>query len=131
MNVSGNIIVFVNEKDYTNEKGVAMTRNVYSTTISKLNQEGEYINAYMDVVFSKNLVEAYGLDSYQANDMLNVDIKDGWLTCWGYEDREGTKKRFIQVFINSADIEERLPEEEAPKQKKPAKKPITKRPLKK
>ena len=134
LKITGNTKVFVHEKSYTNEKGVALTRNSYTTSVSKKNTEGEYINAYLDVQFSKNATEVLGLDVLGEGDSFDINIIDGWPTCWGYDTKD-EKKRFIQIFVNDAEFyEAEAFEEEAPK-KKPASKSVSKatpkKPLKK
>lgn len=134
LKITGSTKVFVHERDYTNEKGVAITRNTYTTSVSKKNSEGEYINAYLDVQFSNNVRECLGLDSLGEGDSFDINIIDGWPTCWGYDTKD-EKKRFIQIFVNEAEFyEPEAFEEEAPK-KKPASKAVSKatqkKPLKK
>lgn len=129
MNVTGNLVVFINERDYTNEKGVAMVRNDYCTTISKKDLDGEFQNAYMKVVFSNNLREAYKLDEFTKDNILSVEIVDAWLSCDVWYNSRDEKRTNIYIFVNDARIEEKLPEEEEPKKKATAKRP-TKKPLK-
>lgn len=130
MNLSGEIIVFVHEFEYYNEEGVPMRANRYNTSVSRLNAEGDYVNASLEVLFSKGVVEEYGLDDYEEGDMFKVVIDDAWLTCRGWEDNDGKARRVLQAFINSVeDISEYVPE--AKKQaKKPSKKAEEKKPAK-
>lgn len=127
MNISGKIYVFVNEKEYENEKGVAMTRNTYATSISKTDEDGEYVHAYMDVRFSNNLVEAYKLNKFCDGDCLEVDIKEGWLGFNYWTDKQGNERRAFYVFVNGADIEEYVKEDKKKTSKQNNKKSTSKR----
>lgn len=130
LKITGVTKVFVHTKETTNERGVCITSNKYTTSVSKKNTEGEYINAYLDVQFSKNVRECLGLDSLDEGDSFDINILDGWPTCWGYDTKD-EKKRFIQIFVNDAEFyEAEAFEEEAPK-KKPASKAVSKAPQKK
>ena len=127
MQLSGKIIVFVHEFSYYNEKGVAMTGLRYNTSVSRKEENGDYTNASLEVVFSKAVAEDYGLeDRFEQGDMLEVEIKDAWLTCRGWEDSEGNPRRVLQAFVNSVkDLNEYIPTD-----KKPAKAPAKKAPSK-
>lgn len=131
MNLSGEIIVFVHEFEYYNEAGVPMRANRYNTSVSRKEESGDYLNASLEVIFSKGVVEEYGLDEYEEGDMFKVEIGDAWLTCRGWTDKDDKERRVLQAFINSVeDISEYVPE--AKKQaKKPAKKAEEKKQAKK
>lgn len=117
MELSGKILVFVNEKEFENEKGIAMTRNVYCTSFSKKDDDEEYINAYMDVIFSNNLREAYKLDKFGEGDILEVNLEEAWISFRAWEDKDGKQRRAFYIFVNGADIEQYVKEEEKPKKK--------------
>lgn len=127
MQLSGKIIVFVHEFSYYNEKGVAMTGLRYNTSVSRKEENGDYTNASLEVVFSKAVAEDYDLeDRFDEGDMLEVEIKEAWLTCRGWEDSEGNPRRVLQAFVNSVnDLNEYVPQD-----KKPAKAPAKKAPSK-
>lgn len=127
MQLSGKIIVFVHEFSYYNEKGVAMSRLRYNTSVSRKEENGDYTNASLEVVFSKAVAEDYDLeDRFEEGDMLEVEIKEAWLTCRGWEDSEGNPRRVLQAFVNSVkDLNEYIPTD-----KKPAKAPAKKAPSK-
>ncbi len=128
MQLSGKIIVFVHEFSYYNEKGVAMQGLRYNTSVSRKEESGDYTNASLEVVFSKNVAEEYALeDNFDEGDMLEVDIKEAWLTCRGWEDSEGNPRRVLQAFVNTVkDLNEYVPQDKKPA-KAPAKKPATKK----
>ena len=123
MQLSGKIIVFVHEFSYYNEKGVAMTGLRYNTSVSRKEENGFYTNASLEVVFSKEVAEEYSLeDNFDDGDMLEVEIKEAWLTCRGWQDSEGNPRRVLQAFINSVkDLNEYIPAGKKP-EKAPAKK---------
>jgi len=128
MQLSGKIIVFVHEFSYYNEEGVAMQGLRYNTSISRKEESGDYTNASLEVVFSKAVAKEYKLEeTFDEGDMLEVDIKEGWLTCRGWEDSEANPRRALQAFVNSVkDLNEYIPQD-----KKPAKAPAKKAPAKK
>lgn len=127
MQLSGKIIVFVHEFSYYNEKGVAMTGLRYNTSVSRKEENGDYTNASLEVVFSKAVAEEYSLeDNFDEGDMLEVEIKEAWLTCRGWEDSEGNPRRVLQAFVNSVkDLNEYVPQDKksskAPAKKAPSK----------
>lgn len=127
MEITGNIIVFVHEFSYYDEKGVAMQGLRYNTSISRKDEAGDYLNASLEVVFSKAIAKLFKLEeTYDEGDMLEVDIKEGWLTCRGWEDKDGNDRRVLQAFINDVEsIEEYTPASKKPA-KAPAKKPAKK-----
>ena len=127
MQLSGKIIVFVHEFSYYNEKGVAMTGLRYNTSVSRKEENGDYTNASLEVVFSKDVAEEYSLEEKkEEGDILEVEIKEAWLTCRGWEDSEGNPRRVLQAFVNSVkDLNEYIPAD-----KKPAKAPAKKAPSK-
>ena len=116
MQLSGKIIVFVHEFSYYNEKGVAMTGLRYNTSVSRKEENGDYTNASLEVVFSKAVAEEYSLeDNFDEGDMLEVEIKEAWLTCRGWEDSEGNPRRVLQAFVNSVkDLNEYIPADKKP-----------------
>ena len=117
LDLSGKILVFVNEKDCENDRGVAMTRNVYCTSFSKQDEEQEsgYINAYMDVIFSNNLKEAFKLDKKGEGDILEVTLNEAWLSFRAWEDKDGKQRRAFYIFVNDADIDDYVKEEKQTK----------------
>ena len=118
LELSGKILVFVNEKEYTNEKGISLVKNAYCTSFSKKDEDDEYVNAYMDVVFSNNLKEAYKLDKFVDGTILEVELKEAWLSFRYWEDSEGRQRRAFYIMVNGASIEEYVKEEEEEKPKK-------------
>ena len=127
MEILGKIIVFVHEFSYYNAKGVAMRGLRYNTSISRKDDAGDYLNASLEVVFSKAVADEYKLEeTYDEGDMLEVEIMEGWLSCRGWEDKDGNERRVLQAFINEVDsIEEYTPASKKPA-KAPAKKPAKK-----
>lgn len=124
MNLSGEIIVFVHEFEYTNGKGVLMQGLRYNTSVSRKDEEGDYLNASLEVVFSKGVADSYKLErDYGEGDMLKVAIDEGWLTCRGWEDKDGNQRRVLQAFINTVeDIALYVPEDKKKATKKTTKK---------
>ena len=96
MKVSGQITLFV--KEQKGEKGPFKT---FSTTIGH-KQDGVFINATMNVKFSKDLEE--GLKQFKVNYCYTLDIKEGWLDCKPYTNKEGKQQREIYVFIAEAEV---------------------------
>ena len=131
MNLSGKIIVFVHEFEYYNEKGVPMTANRYNTSVSRKDESGDYMNASLEVIFSKGVVEDYDLNDYEEGDMFECEIKDGWLTCRGWEDNDGKQRRVLQAFINSVEDIGTYEPEFKKQAKKTSKKAEEKKPAKK
>lgn len=131
MNLSGEIIVFVHEFEYYNEAGVPMRANRYNTSVSRKEESGDYLNASLEVLFSKGIVEEYGLDDYEEGDMFKVEINEAWLTCRGWEDSDGKARRVLQAFINSVKVISEYVPEAKKKAKKPAKQAEEKKPAKK
>ena len=132
MEITGKIIVFVHEFSYYNAKGVAMQGLRYNTSISRKEESGDYTNASLEVVFSKAVADQFELEkTYDEGDMLEVDIKEGWLTCRGWEDKDGNVRRVLQAFINDVESIDTY----TPASKKPAskasKKPVSKKASKK
>lgn len=132
LELGGKILVFVNEKEYENEKGITVAKNTYCTSFSKKDEDDEYVNAYMDVVFSNNLKEAYKLDKFVDGTILEVELKEAWLSFRYWEDSEGHQRRAFYIMVNGASINEYVKEEEEkPKKKatsyKQVKKPTSKR----
>lgn len=112
LELSGKILVFVNEKDGVNDKGVSIVRNTYCTSFSKKDEDDEYVNAYMDVVFSNNLKEAYKLDKFVDGTILEVELKEAWLSFRYWENADGVQRRAFYIMVNGASIEEYVKEEE-------------------
>lgn len=118
MNISGKIIAFVNEGSYFNEKGVAITFNKFSTSISNKDKDGNLSNAYLDVVFSKDLVKEWNLESWDTGDCLDVDIETGFLTFRTYENKNGDTVYVYNIVVTAVkDISEHQKKETEPKQK--------------
>ena len=137
MNITGEILVFVNVREYENDNGVPMEKNVFSTSVSKFNEDkGDYDRAYMDVYFSNNLKEAYSLGEYPDGAILKVNVDEGWLVPRVWAAQDGSTRRALACFINGVDsLEEYAPEDDQPQtpaKKAPAKKaPAKKAPAKK
>lgn len=72
-------------------------RAVYSTSIGKKRQDGEWDNAYIGVQFKR------GTDIH---DGTKIDIINGWLTF--YLNKEG--KPVWQIFVSEFETESQLPE---------------------
>lgn len=81
-NFSGEVMIFKNDKGF------------YSTSLSKKNQDGTYVNAYISVAFKK------GVD---LQNKTKINIKNGFLTFDQYE-RDGSKITNFKLFVTDFEI---------------------------
>lgn len=137
MNICGKFRLFVNDKEYENDKGVPCVYKTFTTSLAREDEDGltdkEYIRAFLDVRFSNNMKEAYELDDYEEGTCLEVEVDEGWLDFRFWEDGDGNIRKQFYVFVNAGSVEEYVPQEK-PKAKDPAKKaakPAAKTPAKK
>lgn len=134
MNVSGKIIAFVHEYSYS-FNGVVVQANNFSTTISNKDKEGNYSNAYMEVKFSKDIIDEYGLNTLEEGDCIDVDITDGFLSFRSYDNEVGQHIVYQIVVTAVNDICEHVkggvPFTEKPAKKAAVKKAAPKKSLKK
>lgn len=128
MKTTGDIIVFVNSFEYTNEKGITMYGNRYNTTISNKQEDGSYINASMEVKFSNDIVKNECLADYEDGTALDVELTDSWLSCRAYTDKEGNERKVIYLFVNNIGASIEPHEAEQKPKKKPLQKPGKKSP---
>ena len=68
MNVVGVTRMFCREKTVKSRKGGEYTFEEYTTTISRLNEDGKYTNLYIPVFFAKGL--------YKPENNTVVELKD-------------------------------------------------------
>lgn len=116
------LFVFVNEKE-----AAVGTVNTFCTSLSQKDEDGDYINAYLDVRFCNNLKEAYKLDKFVDGACLKVSVIEGWLSFRAWTDKQGNERRTFYVFVNDARIEEYIKEEEEKPKKKQNSKTTSKR----
>ena len=129
MNVSGNFIVFVHEYSYP-LGGVYVKANNFSTTISNKDKDGNFQNAYLEMKFSKDIIEEYELNDNEEGDCLDVDVTEGFLSFRSYENKEGQTVIVYQIVVTAVnDICEHVKAEKKPS--KPTKKANGKKSLKK
>lgn len=84
-------------KDIEGKNG---TFHKYSVSVSKKNQDGKYVNAYIPVVFSK---KADAPDKIENGALCDFE---GFMSVESYTDREGNTRNTPQIVIMSALFEE-------------------------
>ena len=84
-------------KDYEGKNG---TFYRYSVSVSKKNEEGRYVNAYIPVVFSRR--------SNAPDVISNGALCDfsGFMSVESYTDREGNVRNNPQIVIMKVDFED-------------------------
>jgi hypothetical protein len=84
-------------KDIEGKNGVF---HKYSVSVSKKNQDGKYVNAYIPVVFSK---KADAPDKIENGALCDFE---GFMSVESYTDRDGNVRNSPQIVIMSALFEE-------------------------
>lgn len=76
--VTGETMIFKNSNGF------------YSTSLSKKNQDGEYVNAYINVSFKKGV---------KLEDKTRINITNGFLTFDSYVNKEGKTITSFKIFV--------------------------------
>lgn len=84
-------------KDYKTKDGREFYR--YSVSVSKKNEEGKYVNAYMPVMFSK---KAGAPDKIENGAMCSIE---GFMSVDSYTDKDGNERNQPMIVIMSADFD--------------------------
>lgn len=84
-------------KDIEGKNG---TFHKYTVSVSKKNQDGKYVNAYIPVVFSK---KADAPDKIENGALCDFE---GFMSVESYTDRDGNTRNTPQIVIMSALFEE-------------------------
>ena len=79
----------------------------YSVGVSRKDQDGQYINAYQDVAFTRNA----GMNENVKNG-TTFDF-EGWMSVKVYKDREGKEVRKPVITINKTNLDS-IADEELP-----------------
>lgn len=97
MDLTGRITIFVEDKK--TDKG---TIKVFSTSVSRKNEDGSYTNASIGVRFTKDNFPLERLNKLQANKCYVFDLEEAWLDCRAYPTKDGKSGREIFISIKSA-----------------------------
>ena len=84
-------------KDIEGKNG---TFHKYTVSVSKKNQDGKYVNAYIPVVFSKKADAPEKIENGALCDF------EGFMSVESYTDRDGNVRNSPQIVIMSALFEE-------------------------
>lgn len=76
--VTGETMIFKNDKGF------------YSTSFSKKNQDGEYVNAYINVAFKKGV---------NLENKTRINITNGFLTFDDYTNKDGKIITSYKIFV--------------------------------
>lgn len=98
MNITGKFVVFVEDKQTS--KGIV---KVFSTSVSRKEADGKYINASIGVRFQKENFPNERLAKLDQHKCYTFDVKEAWLDCRAFTRKDGTAGREIFISIKSAD----------------------------
>lgn len=101
MNVTGKINVFVEKRGNDN-----IQFNGYVGSIAHKHEDGSYTNARIEVVFDRKNFEDK-LKTLQEGFAYTFNVKEGWLDCRAYKDKEGKERRQLMIYIKEADKPEK------------------------
>lgn len=95
--ISGNMRIFGNEIEYS-KKGKKSSFVKYSTSVGTKDEDGDYVNAYLDVQFTKDC----GYDPDGATGELHVQVNKAFLGVdyWDDGDKRRTK---LKLIVQDAD----------------------------
>lgn len=97
MNITGKFVIFVKDKETS--KGKIKT---FSTTISRKEENGSYVNASMEVRFAKENFPYERLNKMESKYAYSYDVKEAWLDCRAFETKDGKQAREIFILIKTA-----------------------------
>lgn len=80
------INVFVEDK-----KTKDGTIKVFTTSVGNKDQEGNYTNKSVEVSFSKEALSKEALEKLVEGYAYQVEVRDGFLTCRAYTNKDGRK----------------------------------------
>lgn len=89
------INVFVDE---TTTKDGAKIKN-FKTSIGSKDQEGNYTNKSLEVSFSKDALSKDALAKLVSGYVYSVEVRDGFLTCRSYQNKQGQKVTILVAKI--------------------------------
>lgn len=95
--ISGNMRVFGNEIEYR-KKGKKSSFVKYSTSCGTKDENGDYVNAYIDVRFNKDC----GYDPEGATGELHVQINKAFLGVDYWDDGDKRKTKIV-IVVQDAD----------------------------
>ena len=97
MNITGKFVIFVEDKETSKGK-----IKVFSTTISRKDEAGNYTNASMEVRFAKENFPYERLNKMDSKYAYTYEVKEAWLDCRAFETKEGKQAREIFILIKDA-----------------------------
>ena len=90
MQISGETMIFRNERESANGKWYA-----YSTGVSSKRQDGSWVNGYLDVKFRKGV---------EVENKTKIDIKNGFLSVKEFRTESGAQGKRLELVILEFDI---------------------------
>lgn len=97
MKLTGKFIIFVEDKHV--KDGVI---KVFSTSVSKKQENGSYVNATIGVRFGKTNFPNERLEKLQMNKCYTFDVTNAWLDVRAYTTKDGKAGREIFIHIEEA-----------------------------
>ena len=97
MNITGKFVIFVEDKE--TQKGKI---KVFSTSISRKTEDGKYVNASMEVRFTKDNFPFERLNKMESKYCYSYDVKEAWLDCRAFTTKDGKQGREIYLSIKDA-----------------------------
>lgn len=103
MNITGKCNLFVTERTTKDSKGNTITVKDLTTTISKKDTEGNYINATIEVKLVGNEEQQAkfkkAVDKMDVSHAYPIDITEGFLSFRKYQDKEGNNRVVWQLVV--------------------------------
>ena len=105
MTISGNILVFVEDKKGKENKPF----KTFSTSISNKQADGTYINKSLEVRFNTENIPQQALNKMDSSKCYVLDVEEAWPSVRSYVAENGDEKKVLYIYINKATVKEAKP----------------------
>lgn len=102
MKLSGDLTLFVKERKTKDGKSF----NTYTTTVGSKQEDGSYLNASMDVVFTKEEFPESKLSKLSPKRYYRLEVEEAYHSVRAYNDAEGKEHRVIILVIVKATVKD-------------------------
>ena len=103
MNINGTITLFV-EKRTIKVDGADKERVALSTTLSKKQEDGTYLNKKVDVQLSSKKFPEEKLLKLDANECYTMEILDGFLSVRQWQDKHHQDRREVVIVVTDGKL---------------------------
>lgn len=97
MKITGKTTLFVKLNEWEGKKF-----KTFSTSISHKNEDGSYLNANVEVQFTKAFLTAEKEAYLKEGTAYQLDITDGWLDVRSFTTKDGQLARVLVIKVNEA-----------------------------